>query len=78
MNMPNLRNRSVYVTNAVYRALEVQSRALGLDCLDALADVWLSERIAAEPLLMERQKRFAQKMKELDSEMDALAGNQLP
>lgn len=78
MNLPNLRNRTIYVTNAVYRALEVQSRAMNLDCADAVADLWLSERIAAEPLLIERQKRFVKKMKELDAEMDELAGNALP
>jgi hypothetical protein len=76
MNLPNLRTRTLYVSSATYGALVVQARALNLDCADTLAEAWLAERIAAEPLLVERQKRFAKHMKALDDEMAELAGEE--
>ena len=78
MNLPNLRNRQVFVSSSVYNGLRAIADLEHAGCLDEIADAWLAEKLASDPRDARRRKLIAEAMKDVERKLEDEFSDKLP
>lgn len=74
MSAAAFRTKRVQISARNFQVLKAAAEVQGLDCPDALADLWLAERIAASSDLDWLSSEYSKRMKQLDADFRARIG----